>query len=263
MPADNALLTTVRDLRASGRAALCGYFLTGYPNPEDFYRMVRAARDLDVIEFGIPALDPALDGPVIASAHEVVTMYRGLGAETSLALIGGLRELRQPRFVMTYADVGRGLEGFLRLCAANDVQGMLAPDLASFEVEDVTMVARALNLAVFTLLDARADDAAVTRAATIGDVVYLKAAPGRTGQSADLEGELGAQIADVMGRLRAAAPDVLVAVGIGVQQPDQVAALARLGVDMVIVGTKIVEHLQTGEESLVRYIRELKAAAGG
>ncbi|HYO87718.1 MAG TPA: tryptophan synthase subunit alpha, partial [Candidatus Limnocylindrales bacterium] len=68
MPHDNVLLSTLRDVRASGRAALCGYFLTGYPNPEDFYRMVRAARDLDVIEFGIPARDPALDGPVIASA---------------------------------------------------------------------------------------------------------------------------------------------------------------------------------------------------
>lgn len=263
MPAENLLLSMLRDLRAEGRAALCGYFLAGYPNPEDFYRIVRAARELDVIEFGIPARDPSFDGPVIASAHEVVTTYRGLGAETSLALIGGLRDLRQPRFVMTYADVGRGLDGFLRLCAANDVHGMLAPDLAPYEVDHVTTVARALNLAVFTLLDARADDVAVARAAEIGDVVYLKAAPGRTGQSADLEGVLGAQITDVIGRLHAIKPGLPVAVGIGVQQPEQVAALKRRGVDMVVVGTKIVEYLQTGEESLVRYIRELKAATRG
>ena len=101
MPGDNSLLTTLREIRASGRMALCGYFLAGYPTPEGFFRMVRAARDLDVIEFGIPAEHPVMDGPVIASAHEVVTGQRGLGAETALALIGGLRAIRQPRFVMT------------------------------------------------------------------------------------------------------------------------------------------------------------------
>src|SRR5687768_3614889 len=50
----NPLLPTLRQVRASGRMALCGYFLAGYPTPDDFYRMARAARGLDVIEFGIP-----------------------------------------------------------------------------------------------------------------------------------------------------------------------------------------------------------------
>ena len=68
-----------------------------------------AARGLDVIEFGIPSVNPAMDGPVIASAHEVVTQQHGIGAETAMALIGGLRHIPQPRFVMTYTEVGRAL----------------------------------------------------------------------------------------------------------------------------------------------------------
>jgi tryptophan synthase alpha chain len=259
----NPLLAALREIRAGGRVALCGYFLTGYPTPEAFYRMVRAATALDVIEFGIPAPNPAMDGPVIASAHGVVTEFRGLGAETSLALLGGLRELRQPRFVMTYADVGRGQFGFLRLCATNGIHGMLAPDLLPEEIVYVVTVARALDLAVLTLVDAHSaveqpDDPAFAWAVEYGDIVYVKAGRGRTGQSADADAH--AALAATVARLRAARPELPIAVGIGVQQPEQVAALAALGIDMVVVGTRIIEHLDSGETALLRYIDSLRAA---
>ena len=88
---ENWLLHTLRRTRASGRMALCGYFLSGYPTPDDFYRLVRAASDLDVIEFGIPSSNPAMDGPVIATAHEMVVQQRGIGAETALQSRAGVR----------------------------------------------------------------------------------------------------------------------------------------------------------------------------
>lgn len=256
----NRLLETLSQTRSQGRMALCGYFLVGYPTPVEFYRMARAARDLDVIEFGIPAANPSLDGPVIASAHGIVTEARGLDAETSLALIGGLRELRQPRFVMTYASVGRALDGFLRLCLHNEVHGLLAPDADWTEGTYIATIGRPLNMAIFTLCDARADDDTVRRAAELGDVVYLKAAAGQTGQSVDLAGELGAQIANTMQRLRALKPNLPIAVGIGLQHPEQLKALARLNVDMAVIGTKIVERLAAGESALVEYLHSLRAA---
>jgi tryptophan synthase alpha subunit len=110
------------------------------------------------------------------------------------------------------------------------------------------------------LLDARADDATVARCVPLADVIYLKAAPGRTGQPADLDGELGEVLAGAMARIRALDPAMPVAVGIGIQRPEQVAALARLDVDMAIVGTKIVEHVNRGEAALVDYVASLRAA---
>lgn len=256
----HAILDTIRATRAAGRMALCGYFLVGYPTPADFYRMVRAARALDIVEFGIPADDPRLDGPIIASAHETVTRERGVNAETALVLIGGLRGLPQPRFVMTYTAVGRALGGFLRLCVQNDVHGILVPDIAPEEGAYVATVSRAVQLTVVTLLDARADDAAFQRAVTTGDVVYLKAAPGPSGDAADFGGELHDTLARAIDRLRTLAPSLPVAIGIGIRQPEQVAAMARLDADMVIVGTRIIEHLETGEDALVRYINALRDA---
>src|SRR5690606_5232507 len=192
----NPLLATLRCVRQSGRMALCGYFLAGFPTPDDFYRMVRAAVGLDVIEFGVPADDPALDGEVIAKAHRVVTAQRGIHAEPALALIGGLRDLPQPRFVMTYAAVGRSLDGFLRLCVENGVHGVLAPDIDPEEGAFVASRARALGLATITLLDARADDETLRTCVELGDLIYLKAALGPTGEKADIEGELGRMIAE-------------------------------------------------------------------
>ncbi|HRL13970.1 MAG TPA: tryptophan synthase subunit alpha [Aggregatilineales bacterium] len=258
----NPLLYALRQIRASGRAALCGYFLIGYPTPDAFYRMVRAASAVDVIEYGIPAHNPLLDGPVIADAHEVVTMLRGLGAETALALVSGLRGIPQPRFVMTYAQVGRETGGFLRLLVENAVHGLLAPDLAA-EDDYVLTVARTMNLAVINFFDIRDDDAALMRCVATGDVIYLKAAPGITGQRADFSGALGDQIRASLERIKALKPETFVAVGIGVQQPEQVAALARLGVDMVIVGTKVVEHVQQGEAALQAYLQSLRDATAG
>ncbi|MFO7321680.1 MAG: tryptophan synthase subunit alpha [Chloroflexota bacterium] len=256
----NPLLATLRCVRQSGRMALCGYFLAGFPTPDDFYRMVRAAVGLDVIEFGVPADDPALDGEVIAKAHRVVTAQRGIHAEPALALIGGLRDLPQPRFVMTYAAVGRSLDGFLRLCVENGVHGVLAPDIDPEEGAFVASRARALGLATITLLDARADDETLRTCVELGDLIYLKAALGPTGEKADIEGELGRMIAEMLRRIRDIKPDMPVGVGIGLQRPEQIAALAVLGVDMAIVGTKIVEHLQTGKDALVAYIESLRAA---
>lgn len=257
---NNPLLSKLKQIRQSGRMALCGYFLVGYPTPDDFFRMTRAASDLDVIEFGIPADEPLLDGPVIASAHQVVTEVRGIHAEPALALIGGLRDLPQPRFVMTYAAVGRALDGFLKLCVENGVHGVLAPDADMTEGAYIAGRARELGLASITLLDARADDDTLRRCVELGDIIYIKAAPGATGQSADIHGELHIALSKVIYGIRELQPEMPISVGIGLQMPEQVTALAELGVDMAIVGTKIVEHLQVGEQALVDYVRGLHNA---
>lgn len=257
---ENPLLRNLREIRARGRIALCGYFLAGYPTPDAFFRAVRAARSLDVIEFGIPSVNPVLDGPLIAHAHEVVTHERGVGAETAMALIGGLRHIPQPRFVMTYTETGRALAGFLRLCTENNIHGMIAPDIEPEEGRYVKTIAEALNLAVLTMIDARASEQELRQRVGLGDLVYLKAGAGRTGQPIDIQGDLGAILSSAVERIHSIAPETPIAVGIGLQEPEQVAALARIGVDMVIVGTKLLERLNAGEQALIEYIDSLREA---
>ena len=240
--------------------ALCGYFLVGYPTPDAFYSMVRAADGLDVIEFGIPADTPSLDGPVIASAHEIVTRERGIRAETALALIGGLTDVPQPSCVMTYTSEGRALEGFLRLCVKNGVQGVLVPDIDAEEGAIVATQARTLGLASITLLDINADDERLIWSAIYGDAVYLKAATGQTGSALTFDQEMVSKLEQTIKRLREIRPNIAIGFGIGLQTPEQIRQLAAFDIDMVIVGTKIVEHLEEGEAALTRYIQSLRDA---
>lgn len=255
--AENRLLRHLELTRAAGRMALCGYFLAAYPTPERFYEAVRSASALDVIEFGIPADEPALDGPVIANAHEIVIRERGVKAETALVLIGGLRAIPQPRFVMVYTAVGRQLEGFFRLCIQNDVHGVLVPDIAPDEAKYIASIARPLGLAVISLADARADDATLREAVMLGDMLYLKASAGKTGVAVTQE-ELHNVLGEALARVRAIRPELPIAVGIGLQHPAQIAALAALNVDMAIVGTKIIENVNSA--GFAQYLAELQSA---
>lgn len=256
----NPLLTRLHEIRQSGRMALCGYFLAGYPTPDEFFKKVRAANDLDIIEFGIPADEPVFDGPVIAKAHQIVTEQRGIHAEPALALIGGLHALKQPRFVMTYTAVGRALDGFLKLCVENDVHGMLAPDIDPVEGAQVAAQARKLGLASITLLDARASTESIRWNVENGDLIYLKASPGITGQANAGLDDLQSLLSKVIEQVRSIDASKPIGVGIGLKKPEQVKQLADMGVDMAIIGTKIVEHLAADEWELVQYIQALRSA---
>jgi tryptophan synthase alpha chain len=200
-----------------------------------------------------------MDGPVIAGAHAVVTEERGILAETAMALIGGLRHIPQPRFVMTYTEVGRALPGFLRLCVENDIHGVIAPDISYDEGRYVATIARALNLAVLMLLDARADAETVRQRVELGDMIYLKVSAGRTGDRVEIDSRHDA-LANAIEQIRALDAEIPIGVGIGLQHPDQIAAMAALGVDMAIVGTKVVEKSQIGNGALVDYLESLRAA---
>jgi tryptophan synthase alpha chain len=256
----NHLLQRLHEIRAEDRIALCGYFLSGYPTPDAFYRMVRAARDLDVIEFGIPADVPNLDGPVIASAHEIVTRERGIHAEPALALISGLAELPQPRFVMTYTSEGRALDGFLRLCVKSGVHGVLVPDIDPDEGAMVATQARKLGLASITLLDIHADEQHIQWSAEYGDVVYLRALAGQTGGTLAFDEQIQVGLHHIIARLKDIQPQLAIAIGIGLQTPEQLQELAQFNVDMAVFGTRLVEKLAQGENVLARYIQSLKEA---
>jgi tryptophan synthase alpha chain len=256
----NYLLQRLHEIRAEGRIALCGYFLSGYPTPDTFYRMVRAAHDLDVIEFGIPADVPKFDGPVIANAHEVVTRERGIHAEPALALISGLAELPQAKFVMTYTSEGRALDGFLRLCVRSGVHGVLVPDIDPEEGAMVAAHARQLGLASITLLDIRADPQRVEWSAQHGDVVYLKAAVGQTGSALSFDEQTTAALQKTIADLRVLQPQIRIAVGIGLQTPEQLQQLTQFDIDMAVFGTRLVENLSQGENALARYIQSLRKA---
>jgi tryptophan synthase alpha subunit len=259
----NSLIAHVQKIRRRDRMALCGYFLAGYPTPEEFYRAVRAAGRLDVIEFGLPSVEPRLDGPVISGAHQVVVGERGLYTETALALLGGLRDLAQPRLVMTYAREGRELDGFLSLCEKNAISAILAPDLEVDEAAYVSERAHWLGLAFVGFGSNTMPRARVAEMARMSDMMYVQLAKGPTGSRLTLGEEQLAELRELAAFVRESNGDALVIGGIGIQSGEQVARLAEADLDMVVVGTKLVHCLQEDQLDLESCLEELSNATRG
>lgn len=256
----NSLLSTIRNINISGRVALCGYFLSGYESPENFLNKVRIASNLDIVEFGIPTIDPFLDGTTISNAHKKVIDYLGIYTESALALIGALRDIPQPCFVMTYTKEGRELEGFLKKCFENNIQGIFVPDIDIQEAQNVNKIAKELGLAFLSFIDTNMVDTDIALKLDISDIVYLKASKGATGEYADTKGYLFQHLAETIVRIRNHKPEILIAVGIGIQDPDQIKNLVNLDINMVIIGTKIMEYMELGEKQLTEYIHDLHKA---
>ena len=67
-------------------------------------------------------------------------------------------------------------------------------------------------------------------------------------------------ILDIEKHVREYKPDIIISAGIGIQKPERIRLLSGLSVNMAIVGTKILERLNTGQENMVEYINQLHEA---
>jgi tryptophan synthase alpha subunit len=253
----NPLIRKIIEINTTGRIALCGYFLAGFKSPRTFYTHVRACENLDIIEFGIPSCKPHLDGPIIAEAHEHVYSNLGIDAETSLSLIGGLRDIHQPRFVMTYTREARELDGFLKLCLQNSIHGILAPDVSIDEASRVAFIASSLHLAYIGFIDTSMNTELITKTILLCDIVYLKVSAGCTGAKGTFDNSTLECIAKYIGKIRSIKQNIIIAAGIGIQTPSDIEQLAALDINMVIIGTSLVKRVYEGTETVSTFVDSL------
>ncbi|MFO7562896.1 MAG: tryptophan synthase subunit alpha [Enhygromyxa sp.] len=251
--------------RAEGRAALVGY-LTGY-DPDragSLERLIAACEaGVDVLELGVPFSDPTADGPEIQAA---MVRARAAGAtlegvlELAAELRGRFAEL--PIVLFSYANPllrGLGREpGFCRRLAALGVDGLLVVDLPPEHAGVLCEPARAAGLDWIGLLAPTSTPQRRDRVlASASGFVYAVSLTGVTGSALDATSEaLRAQLDDL--RQRSALP---IAVGFGVREPAQVAALAPR-VDGVVVGSALIRAGREDVGSLAATVAALRAATG-
>jgi tryptophan synthase alpha chain len=249
--------------------ALVTYLMAGYPDREGSLEALRAAAasGADVIELGVPYADPVADGPVIvAAAEQARAQQGGFGLAETLALAAefvadpGVPEA-PPIALMTYLNpmLRFGLPKLAAAAAEAGISGFIVPDLPP----DNPMAAQWLRAASAHALDTVFLAAPTSTPERIGKVaeassgfIYLVSSLGVTGERGELPHELG----ELVGRVKAARGEhrIPVAVGFGVSNPEQAAAVARLA-DGVIVGSAIVRR-QDAPAALGAFVRELASA---
>jgi len=244
--------------RAENRPALVIYLTTGDPSVADTLACARAAlaSGADLLELGVPFSDPTADGPVIAAASQ-----RAIAGGASLR--GALelaREIRQeseaPLVLFTYLNpvLAFGEDALPSALEESGIDALLVVDLPPEEGASLRSRLSERKLGTIPLVAPTTGDERVRRiAGSARGFVYYVSSTGVTGLGGAPLAEAAQRAKEIAGQFA-----VPVVVGFGVDGPEKANALARAGVDGVVVGSAIVKALaaEPTPEGRVRAVRE-------
>ena len=234
--------TAMAKAKADGRAALIGYLPVGFPDVEVSIDAMRAmvAGGVDIVEVGVPYSDPVMDGPVIQAAADPA-VRAGVGLGDALAAVAAVAQAGAAAVVMSYWNpIERyGVEAFARDLVAAGGSGAITPDLIPEEAGPWIEATEAHGLdRVFLVAPSSTDARIASTIAACRGFVYAASTMGVTGT----RDQVGDAAERLVARVRAAAPDFPVCVGLGVSNGEQAAQVASFA-DGVIVGSAFVRRL--------------------
>jgi tryptophan synthase alpha chain len=228
-------------LQEEHRAGLVAYLTAGDPDPETSFELIAGlpAAGADVIEIGMPFTDPMADGPSIQAAG-LRALAAGARTTRTLDLVRRFREQDRdtPVVLMGYYNpiYAYGNERFLGDAKAAGVDGLIVVDLPPEEDEELCLPARVQGIDFIRLATPTTDDKRLPAVLknTSGFIYYVSVA-GITGQKAAVAGRVGPEVARIKGHT-----SLPVAVGFGIREPQQAAAIAAIA-DAAVVGSALVD----------------------
>jgi tryptophan synthase alpha chain len=153
----NAIDEVFERLKARGETALIPFLTMGDPDLKTSVALVQAAEaaGAHMIELGVPYSDPLADGPVIQRASERALRNRiGLRDCIDVASEARKQGVRLPFILFTYYNpaLQLGLERFFELLRANDISGVIIPDLPMEEDEQAKALSEAFGIHLIPLV---------------------------------------------------------------------------------------------------------------
>jgi tryptophan synthase alpha chain len=251
-------------LKEEGRAGLVTFLAAGDPDAATSAAILEGlpAAGADLIELGMPFSDPMADGPTVQAAS-VRALQAGMTLKDTLELVRGFRaaDRTTPLVLMGYFNpiFTYGTERFLDDAKAAGVDGLIVVDLPPEEDEELCLPALAKGLAFVRLATPTTDDArlpAVLR--NTSGFLYYVSITGITGAAAPVVDVVGAAVERIRGHT-----ELPIAVGFGIREPAQAAAIARVA-DAAVVGSALVDlvarHAGEGSERVTRAVLDKVAA---
>ena len=222
------LSTALAKAKADGRAALIGYLPVGFPDVAVSIDAMRAmvAGGVDIVEVGVPYSDPVMDGPEIQAAADPA-VRAGVSLADALGAVAAVAQAGAAAVVMSYWNpIERyGVAAFARDLAAAGGSGAITPDLIPEEAGPWIEAAEAHGLdRVFLVAPSSTDARIASTIAACRGFVYAASTMGVTGT----RDQVGDAAERLVARVRAAAADFPVCVGLGVSNGEQAAQVAIL-----------------------------------
>ena len=221
----NRLTTRFAELSAYNRSGFVAYMMAGDGDSQALLNALPAA-GADVIELGMPFTDPMADGPSIQAAA-LRALEAGMTLKGTLAQAAEFRKHDKdtPIVLMGYANPihHMGWEKFAKAAARAGVDGLICVDVPPEEDDELRAALGKYSIALIRLATPTTDDKRLaTVVANTSGFVYYVSTTGVTGAGSGAVTEVGEAVARVQ-----RASGLPVAVGFGVKEPDQAAAIAQ------------------------------------
>lgn len=231
------------ELQREDRAAFVPFITAGDPDPDTSFAILQAlpGAGADLIELGVPFSDPMADGPAIQAAS-LRALNAGMTLAGVLQLVRRFREgdRETPVVLMGYFNPIHfyGVERFSREAAEAAVDGLITVDLPPEEDDVLRIPAGRAGLDIIRLATPTTDQKRLPQilAGASGFLYYVSIA-GITGTKSYSESDVRTAVL----RLKEQS-HIPCAVGFGIKNPEQAAAVARFA-DGVVVGSAIVDRL--------------------
>jgi len=243
-------------LRKENRKGMVAYLTAGDPTPEATAGLVAALErgGADLIEFGVPFSDPIADGPIIQAAGDRA-IRAGMTMQRVLETAAEIRRTSEiPLLLFTYLNPVLRY-GFARLAAdakAAGIDGCLLIDVSVEEAGEYVKVMRDAGMdTVFIAAPTSTDHRLKLVAEYSSGFIYLVSRTGITGEQQSVSDTA----LPLIERMRALT-DLPLAMGFGISNADQVAAIASHA-DAAVVGSAIVRQIARDPAGLEALMRDL------
>lgn len=228
--------------RRDGRPVFMPFMTAGVPDQAGSLAVFEqlAADGADAFELGIPYSDPLMDGPVIQEAS-IRALDGGMTFLGGLELAGKVQSSTgRPVIVMTYVNpiLQAGPDAFAAEAAALGVAGVIIADVPYEEAAPIKAALGEHDVGIALFVAPTTDEHRLRAIAEAGPTfIYAVADLGVTGERAGVSEHLEGLVR----RIRAIT-SIPIVLGVGISNPHQAAAAARLA-DGVIVGSALVAEV--------------------
>jgi len=245
---------TFQNLKAKNKTAFISFVTAGDPDYQTSLSIIKKLPEngVDIIELGVPFLDPAGDGPTIEAASKRA-IKNGMNLHKVLQMVGEFRQTNQttPIVLMGYYNpiLHYGLEQFCVDAAKAGVDGLLVVDLPPEEDFELRNFAQKNGLDFIKLVTLTSNENRIkTIAANASGFLYLVSILGITGtKSANLE-----ELQNHLDKIKNIS-NLPVAVGFGIKSKEQIKEMENIGADAAVVGSALVKVIEENlsDENLI------------
>lgn len=236
---------TFQNLKSQNKSAFISFVTAGDPDYQTSLEIIKKLPEngVDIIELGIPFLDPAGDGPTIEAASKRA-IANGMNLHKVLQMVSEFRQSNQttPIVLMGYYNpiLHYGLENFCVDAAKAGVDGLLVVDLPPEEDLELRNFAQDNQLDFIKLVTLTSDEHRIkTIAKNASGFLYLVSILGITGTKS-------ANLIDLKNHLQKIKniSDLPVAIGFGIKSREQISEIENIGANAVVVGSALVKVIE-------------------